>query len=818
MPKYEIEYIPLINGTFALKSSIDILEGFMSTTRDNHYVPQWYQSGFMEDRDNELRHLKNKVIVLPNGTSKTLTPKKWYTPAQALYQKDLYTTFFGEEVNDAIERKLFGPIDENGSSAVRAFLTDDQAQWHYKFQDFFTYLDAQKLRTPKGLDWIKSKYPELSQVQLMTEMQALRSIHCTLWSEGARELVSARNSNIKFIVSDHPVTVYNYACPPNSKMCEYPNDPDIALKGTQTIYPLDKNRCLILTNLEYAKDPENANPLEQRTNSTKVRQSMVNTIEFINCREFSEEEVEKINYIIKSRSKESLAAGKEEWLEPEKRIDTDWAELRHVLLPPSEKLHRFGGEMFAGFEDGTTHYQDAYGRTTPQHDFLNKDIDESSLSRNDFCGCGSGKKYKNCCLNVPLNKRSTWSVASIRERNLAFCNCIKGVLNLNKGKTWLDVRRDLSNEQIVEIYEFYDLLWPRDTDIYSLLPKSDNKFRGLYTGPLDTRRIGIHALPMASHFEDFLVQNPIVNPNNVKPEFSPIECPEKYKYQALKDFSFMLELEPYIGHGLINLIPDPSNFDIHLLREMMSVARNRRGGADIVSDSDMKIHFNLATQDLLNSMHMLPHELKVRTVTEQFRIPEQQAIELIDALERSAEASPLTMLQQPDGGQFILSSMGPNYEMALFIAQVTGSTIVTDSETRWTEFQSAQYRCQGIANYPWNSIYSVLSNIPIDYQMVESYSKSQGKFERCRTLLSATNKLLVTNDKDNIKISNLTTQANEIMNEMNTDDFVSAQFNVLAPENGLIDSNVQRLLLKSGCPSYDSHVSSVYFVNVELDQ
>jgi hypothetical protein len=687
----------------------------MSATRNNHYVPQWYQSGFMEERDNELRHLKNKVIPLPDGTSKTLTPKKWYTPAQALYQKDLYTTFFGSEINDAIEKKLFGPIDENGSTAVRAFLTDDQAQWHNNFHDFFTYLDAQKLRTPKGLDWIKTKYPELSQVQLMTEMQALRTIHRTLWSEGARELVSATNSEVKFIVSDHPVTIYNYACPPNSQMCEYPNDPDITLKGTQTIYPLDKNRCLILTNLEYAKAPENANPLEQRTNATRVRQSMVNTIEFINCRELSEEEVKKVNYIIKSRSHESIAAGKEEWLEPEQNIDTDWAELRHVLLPPSNELHRFGGEMFVGFEDGTTHYQDAYGRTSPQHDSLSKNIDESSLSRNDFCGCGSGKKYKNCCQNVATDKRSTWSVASIRERNLAFCNQIKDVLGLDKGKTWLDVRRELTNEQIVQIYSFFGFLWPRDTDIYSLLPKPDNKLRGLYSGLLDTRRIGIHALPMASHFEDYLIENPIVNPNNVNPEFSPIESPEKYKYQALKDIAFMLELEPYIGHGLINLIPDPSNFDNHLIREMMGMARNRGNGTNIVNESDMEIHFNLATQDLLNSMNMLPRLLKIRTVKDQFNISEEHATEIIDALERNAEASQLTMLQPPDGSQFILSSMGPNYEMALFIAQVTGSVIVTDSETRWAEFQQAQYRNLGIASHPWNRIYNVLDTIPMDY-------------------------------------------------------------------------------------------------------
>ncbi|TOM17803.1 DUF4238 domain-containing protein, partial [Vibrio parahaemolyticus] len=441
-------------------------------TRDNHYVPQWHQKGFFSERENELCHLKEKSIVLPNGDVKIIPPsKKWQTPTQRFYQKDLYTTFFGDEINDEIEKKLFGYIDDNGSHAVRAFLTDDPAEWHQHFESFFSYLDAQKIRTPKGLDWIKSHYPELGQNDLMKEMQSVRSLHCTLWAEGVRELVSAEDSAVKFIVSDHPVTVYNYACPPDSKLCEYPNDPDISLKGSQTIFPLDKNRCLILTNLEYAKAPESVNPLEPRTNAVKMRQSMVNTIQFINTRKLSDEEVTKINYIIKSRSNESVAAGSDAWLHPDKEVDCDWADLKHVLLPPSSELYRYGGEMFVKFDDGHVHYQDAFGRKNPESSFLKKTIDEKMLGPNDNCGCGSGRKYKKCCRDIPIEKRSTWSVLSIRERNLALCNAIRDVLGLNKGKSWDDVRRELSDDQVSEIYRFYSVLWPTDTYIYSMLPK-----------------------------------------------------------------------------------------------------------------------------------------------------------------------------------------------------------------------------------------------------------------------------------------------------------------------------------------------------------
>ncbi|WP_220384940.1 hypothetical protein, partial [Klebsiella pneumoniae] len=127
-------------------------------------------------------------------------------------------------------------------------------------------------------------------------------------------------------------------------------------------------------------------------------------------------------------------------------------------------------------------------------------------------------------------------VLSIRERNLAFCNCIKDVLGLNKGKTWLDVRKELTEEHITKIYEFYAILWPIDTDIYNLLPKSDGKLRALYSGPVDIRTIVENAIPMASLFDEFLIESPICNPNVTNPDFSPINHPSQYKYQSLKDF------------------------------------------------------------------------------------------------------------------------------------------------------------------------------------------------------------------------------------------------------------------------------------------
>ncbi|MDX8205273.1 hypothetical protein SLJ91_17995, partial [Acinetobacter pittii] len=79
--------------------------------------------------------------------------------------------------------------------------------------------------------------------------------------------------------------------------------------------------------------------MEPRTNATRIRETFVSTIDFINSRKLTRDEVIKINYIIKSRAKISIAAGNTNWLHPEENLKCEWAELRDVLLPPSDKIH-----------------------------------------------------------------------------------------------------------------------------------------------------------------------------------------------------------------------------------------------------------------------------------------------------------------------------------------------------------------------------------------------------------------------------------------------------------------------------------------------
>ena len=799
-------------------------------SRDNHYVPQWYQRGFLSRTSNKLHYLDldPEKIRLPDGKAKTLN-SKWQRPtSQCFYQTDLYTTFFGSHINDEIERLLFGEIDDTGAKAVRAYIDEDPRGWHENFSEFFSFIDSQKIRTPKGLDWIKNHYPDLNQVDLMVEMQAIRNMHCTLWTEGVREIVSAEKSSVRFILSDHPVTIYNYACDPASEYCVYPNDPSIALKATQTLFPLDENHCLILTNLEYAKDPDNQNPLEKRTFARFVRNSIARTDALIRTRHLDEAEVATINMILKQRARRYIAASNEDWLYPEKAISNDWRDLKNVLLPPDGGLFHFGGEMYVGHKDGSTYYQDEFGRTTPENKYLKKEISEKDIGRNDPCGCGSGRKYKKCCLGKPEHQRTAWDLLSIRERNLTLYNGIEDILGFNKGKTWDDVRRELSSEQVAEIHRLYGFLWPIDTDIFALLPKPDNTLRALYTGTLDPRVITGFGLGASPYFDELLIQHPFINPNAVNPKFSPVDSPHQHKHQALKNILLFSYLQPFVMAGIVNCIPDPCSFDSYLHRQMMTMAEGRRGG-QLIDKKEKDRFMKMAEEDFARTMRILPREQQIYQIRQAMpEIADDELEGMLDYMKQLNEQDPLALLQEDvfaDGGQLMISSMAPNFEMALFIAQATGSIIVTDSETRWQELRTAQSIESGITAYPWDDYRKVIEEPEYFFSAMPEVSFENRMNGNCGGIRNSFRELFLMTQGNNfpseaLRLERFQSQFikghQNAMKGFDTDSQTTfkVKMNILMPRGGMTSNNVQRLLLKSGSQNHLSCAPMAIFIDV----
>ncbi len=290
-------------------------------------------------------------------------------------EKDLYTTKFGAEESTKIEQVFFGKIDSRGKHGVEYFANFEHPSINSDaFQDLMMYMSTQKLRTPKGLGWLSDRLKTIDQHKILQFMMQLRQLYCAIWTECIWLIADASQSNTKFIISDHPVTVYNRRCGPRSHWCRGNNDPDIWLQGTHTIFPLSLEKILILTNLSWVRNPYQS-PVDLRPNPNPLRNAMFKFTDIQTLRHLTEQEVREINFIIKSRALHHIAATKEEWLYPDEHISkSQWNVYGdgYLCMPDPRPIHLGGGVLW-GYDDGSGGAMDEYGRLPWQKDYSKED-------------------------------------------------------------------------------------------------------------------------------------------------------------------------------------------------------------------------------------------------------------------------------------------------------------------------------------------------------------------------------------------------------------------------------------------------------------
>ncbi len=340
----------------------------------NHYVPKWYQYLFLPD---DVREKKFFYLDLTPDT--IISGKKRYErkallrwgPPKCFYERDLYTTKFREWKSTEIEEKFFGKVDNYAKAAVEYWANFKHPSVDSKsFNNLLTYMSLQKLRTPKGLKYLSNLVKLSNKNMVLFKLQELQNIFCALWTECVWSIIDASQSETKFIISDHPVTVYNQGCFPRSKWCLGAQDPGIWMNGTHTIFPLNINKALLLTNLSWVRNPYD-NPLKERPHPNLFRPAMFNFLGIQTDRILSEDEVVVINYIVKERAYRYIAAAKEEWLYPEEKINFKrWDDIgRAYTLMPDPRSVSFSSNILIGYENGRSEAFDEYGRRPWHKDY-----------------------------------------------------------------------------------------------------------------------------------------------------------------------------------------------------------------------------------------------------------------------------------------------------------------------------------------------------------------------------------------------------------------------------------------------------------------
>ena len=315
-----------------------------------------------------------------------------------------------------------------------------------------------------------------------------------------------------------------------------------------------------------------------------------------------------------------------------------------------------------------------------------------SLGRNEPCHCGSTKKYKHCCLSLDETKhaRTEWvrSAQTLQEKNIALLGAATDIFGLNRSCD--KVKDGLSDARISEFYRFAAGLWPIGADQRSTLPPPDTTLRSLYLGENEPEMMIHNVFRFSLYADQILILNPFMNPNVVAEEMNPILRPGEWRLQTLRLIYQLAQLAPWIYAGLVTLIPDPGDFDRNLRVKTWNLAAERLKGTKPSEEDIDRSAIKARTRRMLLCS---PRDYLER-ITRQANpgISDEDVQMVLDEIERDRAADPLLLNETIDQipAQNMVTSLGANLEMGLYICQATGSFPYTNVKFRWKEILAAR--------------------------------------------------------------------------------------------------------------------------------
>ncbi|MBN1437599.1 MAG: SEC-C domain-containing protein [Sedimentisphaerales bacterium] len=365
------------------------------------------------------------------------------------------------------------------------------------------------------------------------------------------------------------------------------------------------------------------------------------------------------------------------------------------------------------------------------------------IGRNQKCPCGSGKKYKHCCAKPEPSFDPVIAATelSLRDRNIILFNEIFDIFKINEGIDWSDIQSTISDDQIRHMYQIVADLWHYKTDIGSLLPKPDNKLRALYQGDIAPELLVRNVFRFSLYADEILVVSPFLNPWGIREEYNPIDNPAQHKVDALKLVFFAIQMAPWIDAGLVNLIPDPSDYD-HQLKIRTWKMAEQRIKKDMPTDEDMAPELNRTEEELRSILLASPNEYLIRKMRQyNSDVSEKEikgALEYVDQLREQSLFMPMQTLDMM-GPQLLSLRLGVNLEMALYLCQSTGAFPYTNVKYRWKELQSVKESLPTDAEI-WTPLTKAFSDL--DFRFLDNINTSfacnmrkENRLEGFRTFL-----------------------------------------------------------------------------------
>lgn len=328
----------------------------------------------------------------------------------------------------------------------------------------------------------------------------------------------------------------------------------------------------------------------------------------------------------------------------------------------------------------------------------------AGLSRNIRCPCGTGKKYKHCCLGtvdwdaIERGRGDRYLHLSIRGRNLAFRDLLCELLLLDSHRqlrSLNEYKKAFTAENVRKLNEGITRIWPPDLDIKAALQSTGDGVSGLYVGDYDKDHLLRSIVRHSAYASKMLVCDPFIYPLSVRDEYSPIHNPDQHRSQTLRNANLWLSLIPWVEAGLVEVIRTPCDFDHRLNWESMKeqeakfdASAELTEAAKVTVNELMQRHADAwKFRDLVLTMPdgALLDQLQ-RIAGSQSKVSKEDLLAYINQ-RRAVDPDFLEPMGPDSSGQLHMVTSGASYNIACMISEWTNSYLVTDLHVKWKEIE-----------------------------------------------------------------------------------------------------------------------------------
>jgi hypothetical protein len=311
----------------------------------------------------------------------------------------------------------------------------------------------------------------------------------------------------------------------------------------------------------------------------------------------------------------------------------------------------------------------------------------AGVSDDDLCHCGRLKRYKNCCKQHPVNElESRIQKLDLTTRSRLTVEAVRYFLYSGSSADPYG-QRSLTTDSVSNFYRYLSDLWPHRLKALDALRtvREEQSLSGYYVGDPRPETILHNVARLSLYADRIFVEQPFYMPWSLRDEYDPVTHPGPVMQDTRKWAVATLLMQPWIDAGMIEFVPDPSDFNQPLREAFWASGKRREAEGKIrILPEDLAMYKEFFKRDWLRQLYSLTDDEIVARMRASIGLSERDVPRVLEYIYGERDRDPLYVANAAEHNPLMRVQV-PTIEQTILSCGLTGAFPFTDQRGKWLE-------------------------------------------------------------------------------------------------------------------------------------